>query len=111
MKQPTHFKCFEYSIPASEKDFHNRGILYRDYFEMHLPLVKINIDFENNYMVLESNGFPAKSSSSKSEFTRFDFGKERIKVNANMYCGLNINLAGSSSEELVFLLYGIFYDG
>jgi hypothetical protein len=62
-------------------------------------------------MVLESNGYSIKSSSSKTERTRSDFGKERIKVNANIYCGLNINLTGSSGDELVYLVEGIMDDG
>jgi hypothetical protein len=111
MKQPVYLKSFEYSIPASEKDFSHRGILYRNYIKMHLPLVKINIDFENKYLVLETNGFPATSSSKKTERTRFAFEKERIKVNAHIYCGLDINLSGSSGDELVFLLEGIVDDG
>jgi hypothetical protein len=111
MKQPNYLKSFEYSIPASEKDFHQRGNLYRDYFKMDLPPVKINIDFENKYLVLENNGFLTKSSSSNSERSRSDFEKKRIKVNANIYCGLDINLSGCSGDELVFLLEGIMDDG
>jgi hypothetical protein len=111
MKQPIYLKSFEYSIPASEKDLNHRGILYRDYFKMHLPLVKVNIDFEHKYLVLESNGFPTKCPLSKSALTRFEYGKERIKVNANIYCGLNINLSRSSGDELVFFLEGIMDDG
>jgi hypothetical protein len=111
MKQPVYLKSFEYSIPASDKDFRHRGILYRDYVQMHLPLVKINIDFENKYLALETNGFPATTSSKKTERTRFAFEQERIKVNANIYCGLDINLSGSAGEELVFLLEGIVDDG
>ena len=111
MKEPIYLKSFEYSIPASEKDFHHRGSLNRDYFKMHLPLMKVHIDFENRYLILESNGFPAKTSSSNTESKRFDFEKERIRVNAHIYCGLNINLSGSSGEELVFLLEGIMDDG
>jgi len=111
MKQPVYLKSFEYSIPKSEKDFSDRGYLYGEYAEMHLPLVKVNIDFENKWLVLESNGFTTKSSSSNIERTQFDFGKKRIRVNANIYCGLDINLAGSSGDELVFLLEGIMDDG
>lgn len=111
MKQPVYLKSFEYSIPASEKDFPDRGYLYREYIEMHLPLVKVNIDFENKYLFLESNGMQGKSSSSKTELTKFAFEKERIKVNAHIYCGLDINLSGSSNEEMVFLLEGIIDDG
>ena len=59
MKQPVYLKSFEYSMPASEKGIHQRGYQHRDYLKMHLPLVKINIDFENKYLVLESNGFTA----------------------------------------------------
>ena len=111
MKQHIHLKSFEYSIPASEKDFHQRGNLYRDYFNMRLPLVKVNIDFENKYMILESNGYSTKNSTSTSEPRRFDFEEKRIKVNANIYCGLDINLTGCSGDELVFLLEGIMDDG
>jgi hypothetical protein len=102
MKQPVYLKSFEYSMPASEKGFHQLGNLRRDYLKMHLPLVKINIDFENKYLLLESNGFTATSSSKKIERTRFAFEKERIKVNAHIYCGLDINLSGSSGYELVY---------
>jgi len=102
MKQPVYLKSFEYSIPASEKDFSDRGYLYREYVEMHLPLVKVNIDFENKYLFLESNRMQGKSFSSKTELTKFAFEKERIKVNAHIYCGLDINLSGSSNEEMVF---------
>jgi hypothetical protein len=85
MKQPVYLKSFKYSIPASEKDLYDRGNLYGDYWEMPLPLVKINIDFVNKYLILESNGFPVKSISSKTELAKFDFEKEKIKVNANIY--------------------------
>jgi hypothetical protein len=111
MKQPIYLKNFEYSIPSSEKDFNPSGNLYRDYLQMHLPLVKVNIDFVNKYLFLEGNGIQAKTLSSKTELTRFDFERERIKVNANIYCGLDINLSGSSNEGLVFLLEGIIDDG
>jgi hypothetical protein len=111
MKQPVYLKSFEYSIPASEKDFPDGGYLFREYVEMHLPLVKVNIDFENKYLFLESNGMQGKSFSSKTELTRFAFEKERIKVNAHIYCGLDINLSGSTGDELVFLLEGVVDDG
>jgi hypothetical protein len=111
MKQTLNLKSFEYSIPPPAKDFKDRDNLYGDYLEMHLPMVKVNIDFVNKYLFLEGNGIQAKSLSSKTELTRFDFEKERIKVNANIYCGLDINLSGSSNDALVFLLDGIIDDG
>jgi hypothetical protein len=110
MKQPVYLKSFEYSMPASEKDLDHRVILYRDYFEMHLPLVKVNIDFVNKRLVLEGNGNLVKTLS-KTELTRVDFEKARIKVNAKIYCGVNINLSRSSTEDLVFFLEGIIDDG
>jgi hypothetical protein len=111
MKQSVYLKSFEYSIPTSEKDFNGRGNLYGDFLEMHLPLVKVNIDFVNKCLFLEGNRIQAKTLSSKTELTKFDFEKERIKVNAKIYCGLNINLSRSSNEGLVFLLDGIIDDG
>jgi hypothetical protein len=111
MKQPIYLKSFEYSIPVSEKGFHHRGYPYRDYLETRLPLVKVNIDFVNKRLVLEGNGILAKTFSSKTELTGFDFEKERIKVNAKIYCGLDINLSGSSNEGLVFLLEGVMDNG
>src|SRR5882672_4106723 len=111
MKQPVYLKCFEYAIPASGSEFNYKGNLYRNYLGMRLPLVKINIDFENKYLYLEGNGNLAKTSSRIKELARFDFDQERIKVNANIYCGLDINLSGSSNEALVFLLEGIIDDG
>jgi hypothetical protein len=111
MKQPVYLKSFEYSIPASEKDFNVKGNLYRNYLVMRLPLVKVNIDFVNKRLFLEGNRILPKSISSKTELRKFDFEKERIKVNAKIYCGLNINLSGSSNEGLVFLLEGIIDDG
>src|SRR5450432_499453 len=107
MKQPVYLKSFEYSIPSSEKDFHDGGNLHGDYLEMYLPLMKVNIDFVNKCLFLEGNGIQAKTLSSKTELTRFDFVKERIKVSAKICCGLNINLSRSLNEELVFLLDGI----
>jgi hypothetical protein len=111
MKQPVYLKSFEYSIPASEKDFNDVSNLHGDYLEMHSPLVKVNIDFVNKCLFLESNGIQSKALSSKTELTRFAFEEERIKVNAHIYCGLDINLSGSSNEEMVFLLEGIVDDG
>jgi hypothetical protein len=111
MKQPIFLKCFEYSIPSSEKDFTPSGNMYRDYLQMHSPLVKVNIDFVNKYLFLEGNGIQAKTLSSKSELTRFDFERERIKVSANIFCGLDINLSGSTNEGLVYLLEGVIDDG
>jgi hypothetical protein len=111
MKQPVYLKSFEYSIPSSEKDFHDGGNLHGDYLEMYLPLMKVNIDFVNKCLFLEGNGIQAKTLSSKTELTRFDFVKERIKVSAKICCGLNINLSRSLNEELVFLLDGIIDDG
>src|ERR1700674_3009140 len=89
MKQPAYFKSFEYSIPGSEKDFKNGINLYKENLEMHLPLVKVNIDFENKFLSIEGNGKLAKSISTKKEFTRFDFDQERIKVNTNIYSDLS----------------------
>ena len=89
MKQPVYLKSFEYSIPASEKDFNDVSNLHGDYFEMHSPLVKVNIDFVNKCLFLESNGIQSKALSSKTELTRFAFEEERIKVNAHIYCGLD----------------------
>ena len=111
MRQPVYLKSFEYSIPVSEKGFHHGSNPYRDNFKMRLPLVKINIDFVNKHLFLEGNGVLAKTLSSKTELTGFDFEKERIKVNAKIYCGLDINLSGSCNEGLVFLLEGIMDDG
>jgi hypothetical protein len=111
MKQPVYLKSFEYSIPASEKDFKVGSNLHGDYLEMHSPLVKVNIDFVNKSLILESNGIHTENSILKTELEKFDFKKERIKVNAKIYCGLNINLSGSSNEELVFLLEGSMDDG
>ena len=111
MKQPQYLKSFEYSIPVSEKGFHHRSNPCRDYLKMRLPLVKVNIDFVNKHLFLEGNGVLAKTLSSKTELTGFDFEKERIKVIAKIYCGLDINLSGSSNEGLVFLLEGVMDDG
>ena len=104
MKQPVYLKSFEYSIPAFGRSSHDFDNLNRDFLEMHLPLVKVNIDFENKYLFIEGNGDLAKTLSKKVGLTRFDFGNRRIKVNANIYCGLNINLS-SSSEEVRFLFW------
>ncbi|HEV3222035.1 MAG TPA: hypothetical protein VGZ90_04115 [Puia sp.] len=111
MKQPVYLKSFEYSIPASENYFNDRSNLHGDYLKMHSPLVKISIDFVNKCLFLESNGIQSKALSSKTELSRFAFEKERIKVNAHIYCGLDISLSGSSNEEMVFLLEGIVDDG
>jgi hypothetical protein len=111
MKQPVYLKSFEYSIPVSEIGFHHKGNSHRDYLKIRVPLVKVNIDFVNKRLFLEGNGILAKTFSSKTELTGFDFEKERIKVNAKIYCGLDINLSGSSNEGLVFLLEGIMDDG
>jgi hypothetical protein len=82
MKQPAYLKSFEYSIPASEKDF-----------------VKINIDFVNKCLSLKANG------------RGFDSEMESVQVNARMNGGSDINLPGSSDEEMVFLLEGTIDDG
>jgi hypothetical protein len=110
MKQAVYLKSFEYSIPASEQDFNDGSNLHGDYLEMHLPLVILKIDFVNKCLFLESNGMQKKSFSSKTELSGFAFEKERIKVNAHIYCGLDINLSGSSNEEMVFFLEGIVDD-
>jgi hypothetical protein len=111
MKQPVYLKSFEYAIPAPVKESNEGTGLRPDYFEMHLPLMKLNIDFENEYLFLEGNGIQIKTLSSKTELARFDFEKERIKVNANICCGSDINLYGSSNGGLVYLLEGIIDDG
>src|SRR5450432_2027226 len=104
MRQPVYLKRFEYSIPAAEKDFSDRDNLNGDYLEMHLPLMKVNIDFVNKRLFLEGNGIQTGILSTKTELTRFDYEKERIKVNAKIHCGLNISLCASLNEELVFLM-------
>jgi hypothetical protein len=111
MKHPVYLKSFEYSVPVSEKGFHHRGNPYRDSLKMRLPLVKVNIDFVNKSLFLEGNGVLVKTLSSKTERTGFDFEQDRIKVYAKIYCGLDINLSGSSNEGLVFLLEGVMDDG
>jgi hypothetical protein len=111
MKPTIYLRSFEYSIPISENDFNYRSNFHGDYLEMHSPLVKVNIDFVNKCLFVEGNGIQAKTLSAKTELARFDFRKERIKVNAKIYCGLNINLSDSSNEEMVFLLEGIVDDG
>jgi hypothetical protein len=111
MKQPVFLKSFEYSIPALGKDFNHSGNMYRDYLEEHLPLVKVNIDFENKYLFIEGNGDLAKTLTKKVGLTRFDFDNKRIKVNANIYCGLSINLTASNEEGLVYILEGVIDDG
>jgi hypothetical protein len=107
MRQPVYLKSFEYSVPVSEKGIHHRSNPYRDYLKINLPLVKVNIDFVNKSLFLEGNGILAKNLSSKNELAGIDFEKERIKVHAKIYCGLDINLSGSSNEGLVFLLEGV----
>ncbi len=111
MKQPVFLKSFEYSIPASERDLNESGYLYRDHLEMHLPLVRVSIDFENKYLFIESNGNLATTLSNKLELIRFDFDKRRINVNANICCGLDINLSASADDDLVFILDGYIDDG
>jgi hypothetical protein len=110
MKQPVYLKSFEYSIPASDRDFNDNGNSYLG-LEMHLPLVKVSIDFENKYLFIESNGNPVTTPSNKMELIKFDFDKKRIRVNANICCGRNINLSASVDEDLVFILEGIIDDG
>jgi hypothetical protein len=111
MKQPVYLKSFEYSIPASGSNAYGFDNLNQDFLEMHLPQVKVNIDFENQYLFIEGNGDMAKTLSKKVGLTRFDFDYKKIKVNANIYCGLNINLSASSEEGLVYILEGIIDDG
>ena len=111
MKQAVYLKSFEYSIPVSDKTLSDNSYSYRDYLAMHSTLVKVNIDFVNKCLLLEGNGIQAKALTSKKELTKFDFEKKRIKVNAKIYCGLNINLSCFSNEGLVFLLEGTLDDG
>jgi hypothetical protein len=110
MKQPVYLKSFEYSIPAPGRDFNDDGNSYRG-LEMVLPLVKVNIDFENKYLSIESNGNPVTTRSNKIELIKFDLDKKRIRVNANICCGLGVDLSAAADEGLVFILEGIIDDG
>ncbi len=106
MKQSDYLKRFEYSIHASKKNINDSGNLHADFSEMLSQPLKVSIDFAHKRLFLVCNRIQTKSLSSKTALTGFDFEKERINVYASIYCGLDINLSGSSNEELVFLLEG-----
>jgi hypothetical protein len=111
MKHPILLKRFEYSIPDSDTTANGTDHTDRSPFEMHLPLVKVNIDFEKSNLSLEGNGLFIMDHTRKPKPPMPISGDGRVRVKAIIHPGFSVDLSDFSAEGLVFSLDGIIDDG
>ncbi len=109
MKQPILLTQFEYSIPVSAmalaaiKDNHT--------IAEHLPLMKVNIDFENGILKLEGDWNFMMASNMHNESSWFTCHRERVEIETTIYSDMKINLNDPYCDGLVFPMKGSIRDG
>jgi hypothetical protein len=103
-------KRFEYSIPGSNENVKDKGTPGRQWMEMNLPLVKVNIDFERRDFSLEGSSLVTMTSVRNSQRMKSTFDSGRIKVKASFYSCFNVDLSDLANNGLVFPLKGIIQD-
>jgi hypothetical protein len=109
MKHLLLLKRFEYIIPASAfaLAFVNKNHAVGE----HLPLMKVNIDFENGNLKLEGDWQFMMASNKHNEPGWFTSHRDRVKIETAIYPALPINLTDHKSDGLVFPLEGSIKDG
>lgn len=109
MKQQILLKQFEYAITVSSmalatvKDTHRVA--------EHLPLMKVNIDFENGILKLEGDWNFMMASNTHNESSWFTCHRERVKIETGIYSDTKIDLHDPYCDGLVFPLEGSIKDG
>jgi len=111
MKHPILLKRFKYSIPDSNVDVKGMDRRNSRSSRMHLPLMRVDIDFEKRNLSLDGNDLLKMISARKPELVRSEYDKERILVKATIYPGFSIDLADFANDEVAFSLEGIIDDG
>ncbi|HXB45741.1 MAG TPA: hypothetical protein VNV85_16855 [Puia sp.] len=110
MTHPNLLKRLEYCIPGSNTRANDRSNKRRRSLAMHVPLVKVNIDFVKKNLSLEGNSLVMVTPVGNSELTISACDNKRIKVKASFYSSFNIDLSDLSNDGLVFPLQGIIED-
>jgi len=108
MKEQLLLKQFEYAIPAwplakagNEKHF----------VAEHLPLMEVNIDFENGNLALKGDWQFMMAANKHNEASQFWHHKQRVKIETSLYPARPINLNDEESDGLMCLLQGNIKDG
>jgi hypothetical protein len=101
-------KRFEYCIPGPGATA--EGMKIQGNHGLHFEQTNVSIDFENRNLSLEGDIRLVPNSARKLRRARSTAAGERVKVKATLYPGLNVGLAGSLADELVFSLEGVMED-
>jgi hypothetical protein len=109
MKGQLLLKQIEYFIPASSLAM--AGLNENHIAAEHLPLMKVNIDFENGVFRLEGDWQFMMASNKYNEASSFSYHRERVKIETAVYPAFAINLNDPYCDGLVLPLEGSIKDG
>ncbi len=109
MKQQILLSKFEYNIPASAIAL---ASVKRNYpAAAHLPLMKVNIDFDKGLLKLEGDWQFMVKSNRHNDGSWAGSQRERVTIKMDIYSDVKINLADASCDGLVFPLEGTIKEG
>ena len=98
MKHSIPFKRFDYAASSPDTYANPTGSGDGSSVDMHLPALKVRIDFEKSVLTLEEKIVSNPDNA-------------RIRVKAAIYPGFSINLSEFTKDELIFSMDGSLDDG
>ncbi|MBC7937462.1 MAG: hypothetical protein H7Y86_19115 [Rhizobacter sp.] len=108
MKKQILLKQFEYAIPVSALAI--TGIRAK-HIAGHLPLMKVNIDFENGSLAVEGDWQFMMAANQHNEASWFRHHRGRVKIETALYAACAVNLDDEESDGLFCPLQGSIKDG
>ncbi|MFM9911175.1 MAG: hypothetical protein ACKVOW_17680 [Chitinophagaceae bacterium] len=109
MKQALLLKQFNYTIPASALAL---ALVNKNHVVAEiLPLMNVNIDFENGVLNLEGDWQFMIACNKHNEKNWLKYHRERVAIQVAIYADVEINLNNSYMDGLVLALEGSIKDG
>jgi len=109
MKQQEILRQFAYSIPAST--YILAELKLNELKAEHIPLLNVNIDFENGNLKLEGDWQYMMASNKQNKESCYTYHKERVKIKSAVFPALTINLDDPNNDGLAFAIDGKITDG
>ena len=109
MKNTVLFKTFNYAIVPA-KEIAGLELTSKQPEDKQVPLVNIDIDFEQENFRLEGDWQYMMASNRHAEKNWFTCHHQRVSIEASIYPGISIDLSDDNNDGLVFIIEGTIRD-
>ncbi len=109
MEKQLLLKRIQYSIPSTSVAL--AGNIRSHSVPEHLPLMKVQIDFEKGELELEGDWYFMMFANTYHDESWLQFHRDRVLVKTDIYPAISIDLNDPESDGLIFPLEGTLNDG